>query len=470
MFDRSRILLRCITQALQEAVIAFDEQGQIRFWSPQGIHLFGYSEEEMMGQSVSLLLDSGEADPVDWRARLRLPGPTVAAADCQPWSIEERGRRSDGQRFVMEMNLWFWHYDQERYYTAAIRDQRDRDDQPSSNMRAYVNRIAISALLEVGLEALPLSNKLEVALNIILTVPWLAVQRKGSIFLMTEEGDLEMVVQQGLHSHLLQACRRVPLGHCLCGRAAQQRILLFAPHLDDTHVIRYDGIHPHGHYCVPIIAKQQLMGVLNLYVDDGYQTSPEEEAFFTTIANTLASLVERGRVEEQIKHLADHDSLTGLPNRRLFLELLDQELKHAQRRSQSLAVMFLDLDHFKAVNDTLGHEAGDQLLMAAVARLRQCLRESDTLARMGGDEFTVILPAIGHEKGVVAVANKMLQVIQKPFVIQNVPCRIGLSMGMALYPDHGTTREELTRCADQAMYQVKQNGRNHFRLFQISAD
>ncbi|MBF0123829.1 MAG: diguanylate cyclase [Magnetococcales bacterium] len=464
MFDHSRVVLRCITQALQETVVAFDEQGRIHFWSPQGLHLFGYTEEEVVGRSVASLLDPGTGG-MDWSSRLRLPTVTTVTANCQPWRVEECVRRSDGQLLNVEMNLWFWHHDNHRYYTAAIRSKTDASNHESHNMRAYVNRIAISALLEVGLESLPLSSKLEVALNIVLTVPWLAVQHKGSIFLAAPDGELEMVVQQGLHSHLLQACRRVPLGHCLCGLAAQRRTILFAPHLDADHVIRYDGIHPHGHYCIPIMARQQLVGVLNLYVDDGHQANAEEEAFFTTIANTLASLIERGRVEEQINHLAHHDPLTGLPNRRLFLELLDQELKHAQRRQHAVAVVFLDLDHFKAVNDTLGHDAGDQLLRAVVLRLRRCLRDSDTLARMGGDEFTLILPAIDHVKGAIAVVTKMLQVIQEPFVIAGTPCAIGLSIGISLYPDHGSTKEALTQRADQAMYQVKRHGRNHYRLF-----
>ncbi|MBF0584512.1 MAG: GGDEF domain-containing protein, partial [Magnetococcales bacterium] len=204
---------------------------------------------------------------------------------------------------------------------------------------------------------------------------------------------------------------------------------------------------------------------LNLYVDCAHPHDPEEEAFLTTIANTLAGLIDRGLADERVQHLASHDTLTGLPNRMLFHALLDQEVRRAARYQQTLAVGFLDLDHFKAVNDTLGHEAGDLLLKAVSVRIRQQLRDSDTLARLGGDEFTLILPTIGDQDNAIAVSNKIVQALSEPFIIQEQACRIGASIGLSLFPDHGQSAHLLLQAADHAMYVVKKKGRNGVALF-----
>ncbi len=333
------------------------------------------------------------------------------------------------------------------------------------DLRAYVNRIALSALLEIGIEPLSLHRKLEVALEIILTVPWLAIQYKGSIFLVTEDEQLEMVAQKNLDNHLLQACQRVRYGVCLCGKAAQSRQMVFADALDWRHDILLDGIQEHGHYCLPILLQGKLLGVLNIYVDHKHPYDPEEEAFLTTIANTLAGVIDRGLADDRVRHMASHDALTGLPNRMLFHELLNQEVRRAARYQQTLAVGFIDLDHFKAVNDTLGHEAGDHLLQAVSARTRQQLRESDTLARMGGDEFALILPTIGDRDNAIAVCNKIVQALSEPFIIQENTCHIGASIGLSLFPAHGQLVDALLQTADQAMYTVKKGGRNGVAVY-----
>ncbi|MEO5362423.1 MAG: sensor domain-containing diguanylate cyclase [Magnetococcus sp. DMHC-8] len=333
------------------------------------------------------------------------------------------------------------------------------------DLRAYVNRIAISALLEIGIEPLALHRKLEVALEIILTVPWLAMQYKGSIFLVTGDEQLEMVAQKNLNNHLLRTCERIPYGFCLCGKAAQQRQIVFANALDERHDVTFDGIREHGHYCIPILLQDKLLGVLNLYVDHGHRYDPEEEAFLTSIANTLAGVIDRGLADDRIRHMASHDALTGLPNRLLFHELLNQEVRRATRYQQTLAVGFVDLDHFKAVNDTLGHEAGDLLLKAVSTRVRQQLRDSDTLARMGGDEFALILPAIGDRDNAIAVCNKIVQTLSEPFLIQDNACQIGASIGLSLFPAHGQEVDTLLQTADQAMYVVKKGGRNGVAVY-----
>jgi diguanylate cyclase (GGDEF)-like protein len=176
-------------------------------------------------------------------------------------------------------------------------------------------------------------------------------------------------------------------------------------------------------------------------------------------------------IEEQIAHagrieyLAYHDGLTQLANRSLFSKLLGQSISQAHRRTGKLALLFLDLDRFKYINDTLGHEAGDQLLQEVASRLEACLRDSDTVARMGGDEFVVLLPDLDEEKYVATVAQKILSAVARPYILRGQECRITTSVGISIYPQDGLDEQTLTKNADTAMYKAKEEGKNKFRFY-----
>ncbi len=179
---------------------------------------------------------------------------------------------------------------------------------------------------------------------------------------------------------------------------------------------------------------------------------------------TLVDISDRKRAEEQIEFHAYHDVLTGLPNRKLFTDRLGQSLHRARRTQSSVAVMFVDLDHFKTINDTLGHTAGDELLLEMSHRLRQCVRDIDTVARIGGDEFTLVLSDLHRPDDAVAIAQKVLETVQSPLSISGIPIEVTASVGIALFPDDGSDPESLLRNADSAMYRAKESGRNNFQL------
>lgn len=164
-------------------------------------------------------------------------------------------------------------------------------------------------------------------------------------------------------------------------------------------------------------------------------------------------------------HLAHHDTLTDLPNRILFRSRLAQLIAQARRSMRSLAVLFLDLDRFKYINDTLGHDVGDVLLQAVGKRLEGCIRESDTIARRGGDEFTVILDGIRRGQDAAAVARKILDALSHPFAIEGHELFVGASIGISLFPADGADVETLIKHADIAMYRAKARGGNHFQFF-----
>ena len=176
-------------------------------------------------------------------------------------------------------------------------------------------------------------------------------------------------------------------------------------------------------------------------------------------------VTERRQLEEVIQHQAHHDTLTDLPNRQLFMDFLDRELAQARRNETRLALLFLDLNGFKQVNDTMGHGCGDLLLQEVAHRLKACIRESDTVARLGGDEFTVLMPDVSHTEDMGIVLKKILGVFEKPFMLEDVAVESSTSIGVALFPDDGENSEELIKKADIAMYDAKGSGKNAYQFY-----
>lgn len=179
----------------------------------------------------------------------------------------------------------------------------------------------------------------------------------------------------------------------------------------------------------------------------------------------IRNITDRRQAEERVRYMALHDALTGLPNRTLFTDRLSHAIAHARRNQNSVAVLMLDLDHFKHINDSLGHHVGDELLEAVADRLRSCLRDGDTAARLGGDEFVVSLPDVACAEDIDIVAKKILSVLMEPFPIEQHQLHVGGSIGVSIYPKDGEDSSALLRTADTAMYNAKENGRGIHRFF-----
>lgn len=189
------------------------------------------------------------------------------------------------------------------------------------------------------------------------------------------------------------------------------------------------------------------------------------EGRINKVVGVFSDLTARDHYVTQIRHQAFHDALTGLPNRALYYERLDHLLAYSQRTDQMFGVMFLDLDGFKMVNDEFGHNTGDLLLRAVAERVKSCIRSSDTLARMGGDEFTLLLPQIQQVEDVITVAQKIISAFKLPYKLQQSTHQVTTSIGIALYPFHSRSAETLLKQADTAMYRAKYSGKNHFVLY-----
>jgi diguanylate cyclase (GGDEF)-like protein/PAS domain S-box-containing protein len=180
----------------------------------------------------------------------------------------------------------------------------------------------------------------------------------------------------------------------------------------------------------------------------------------------VRDITDRKRMMEKLEYMAHYDILTGLPNRVFFYNKLAHAIAFAKREKSQLALLFLDIDGFKEVNDIYGHNIGDMVLQSIADRLRQCVRESDIVARIGGDEMTVILSKIAHRDDAAIVARKIIEACTPEFRIESISCSIGVSIGISIYPDDGKETESLLKKADIAMYQVKESGKNSFRFFQ----
>jgi diguanylate cyclase (GGDEF)-like protein len=194
----------------------------------------------------------------------------------------------------------------------------------------------------------------------------------------------------------------------------------------------------------------------------------------TGLLGRMSWQIAQGRLREsetklehagRVEYLAYHDGLTGLPNRSMFSRLLGHSISEAHRYKRRLAVAFLDLDRFKQINDTLGHEAGDQLLQQVATRLKGCVRDSDMVARLGGDEFVVLLPELADEKYASIVAQKILAAAARPFTLMGQEFRVTASIGISTYPHDGLDEQTLTKNADIAMYQAKAEGKNNFQFY-----
>ena len=268
-----------------------------------------------------------------------------------------------------------------------------------------------------------------------------------------------------------------PEGHGLSGRAIRSRQACIAnDYLADSSVkafhdrARSDGANSGGAF--PLFVQGRVVGVM-IFI------SLEKETFTPEFAELLQRLVdnvsfalenfdradEKTKADERIEYLASHDSLTHLPNREMFNGVLRRAIDAAARYQRQFALLFIDLDRFKVINDSLGHDAGDMLLVEIGGRLRRALRSSDVVARLGGDEFVVILEEAAERPEVERIAGELLSVLSQPLQLSGHECHTTASIGIAMYPSDGTDMQTLTKNADMAMYLAKEDGKNGFRFF-----
>jgi len=223
---------------------------------------------------------------------------------------------------------------------------------------------------------------------------------------------------------------------------------------------------------LPLFSNGRAVGALLFLSDERNTFTPEFVELLQRLADNVSFALdnfdradEKTKADERIEYLASHDSMTNLPNREMFNELLRHAIEAAHRHQRRFAVLFIDLDRFKVINDSLGHDAGDMLLVEIASRLHNALRSSDVVARLGGDEFVVILGETAESDDVERIARNLLSVLSQPLQLSGHECHTTASIGIAMYPSDGADVQTLTKNADMAMYLAKEDGKNGFRFF-----
>ncbi|WP_301172371.1 sensor domain-containing diguanylate cyclase [Brevibacillus nitrificans] len=244
---------------------------------------------------------------------------------------------------------------------------------------------------------------------------------------------------------------------------------------EEAYGKRIEDVYPEGKASIlnRMYKKAVLSGAPIHYTSEGDVIgesilSPvyNKDGVCTHVFSVTRDITERKQLESKLEHMAYHDVLTGLPNRRLLYIHLHNALAAAKANKDMVAVLFLDCDHFKQINDTWGHNTGDQFLQLLGARLNSCVREGDTVARLGGDEFVIILTSIQNQQQVEKVSNRIIRALQEPWILEGHTFRSTTSIGIALYPTTSSDADQLLTHADKALYLAKAFGRNQFRFYQ----
>lgn len=427
---------------LLDAVCAVDEQGRFVFVSAAGEAVFGYPPQELVGMRMIDLVA-----PED-RARTLAQVDAVIAGAADP-HFENRYVRKDG-RYVDIMWSARWS-ESDRLRVAVARDVTER--KRTEAMRAAIYAISEAANAASSLPALfPLLHRI---VDDLLPAPGFAIA------LYNRDDDL-ILLPYHVDEHGVTGASSMPARDTLCAHVIDSgRALLLTPQSLPSLPPALHADAARAAPCwlgVPLTSRKEgAIGALIVKCLPGpRQYSQAEQDVLHFVAAQVSTAIERVRMQEQLQHMARHDALTGLPNRQLFLDRLDAALARAQRSGDGFALLYLDLDDFKLINDRHGHAAGDQLLCEVAQRLRGVVRDVDTVGRIGGDEFVLLLEAVASAADAALVIAKIQQACRAPLALADASLTISPSIGMAMYPADGSGAAQLLGAADSAMYRAKQ--------------
>ena len=395
---------------LHESVIVMDPAGFVTHWNKGAERMFGYASAEAIGHHILFLYADEDAATDDSLDRAFLQDGSR--------EMEVRRRRKSGEVF--------W---------ASLRLSVMRND--------YGQPVALIGYLSDITERIKAREMLEL---------------HARIFNDSEEGILITDANLAIVSVNAACCR-------ITGYAAEEmigqspRLLQSGRHDKGFYAEMWREIDSRGNWRGELWDKRKNGEAFPIWISISVVRNTQGK--ITHYFAIMSDVSERKRSEEQIHYLAYFDVLTGLPNRSLFFRLTDQALLEAKRDQAHAALLFVDLDRFKPINDSLGHEVGNQLLRRVATRLREALRAEDVVARLGGDEFAVALFDIAQRDHAANVARKLLDVLKEPFRIHNHELKLGASIGIAIYPEDSPDTETLLRLADLAMYRAKQSGEGY---------
>ena len=315
------------------------------------------------------------------------------------------------------------------------------------------------------------------ALDTLLSQEVLNIEAKGGVFLLNEETRrLELKCYRNLEKHIIETEQTIDVGYCLCGRVAEtgEIVTSLDCYTDNRHETQFKGMTLHGHINLPLKTEKRILGVLFLYLPGNLKPTENQINLLTAIANQLSVSLENARLYEKVRHMSVHDPLTNLFNRKMLFDRLEEEINRSERSKKPLSIGLIDIDHFKRINDTYGHVAGDRVLKELSTLLKSSVRKIDTVARFGGEEFAVLLPDTNMEHGVAIMDRLRLSVEKHEFLIdeEGNTASVTISVGIStLSPGWPMDKSALIKGADEALYRAKETGRNRVcHLFEDFAD
>jgi len=428
-------LLAEVTDHIMDMVCVVDAQGTFVFVSAASEQLLGYRPDELVGRRM---IDYVHPDD---RARTRVAAERIMEG-ASHIDFQNRYLRRDGD--VVHL-MWSarWH-DSRQLRVAVARDVTALE-------RAHGLRDALYRISEAADTAEDLPALFRAVHEVIGS--WIAADdfRVGLV-----DADTGMLSWAYTSTSPEAEARPQPL-------AGDPRVAKVVDEGGPLLVSRSEaapGWPEHADWLgVPLKSRGGIRGALVVRSDrTGVPYTPDDRDLLQFVSTQIANAIERRQATDRLHHMAHHDPLTGLPNRALFDDRLNTALSRARRDREDLALLYLDLDDFKRVNDTFGHSIGDALLAAFAERVATGLRDSDTVGRIGGDEFAVLLTNIPGPHAAESVVDKLRSALAAPFELSGHRLEVAVSIGVALYPQHGQTRDALFRHADLRMYDAKANG------------
>ena len=452
MEPKTYVPLANVMDLLLDAICVVDADGRYLFVSAAYERIFGYAPEEVIGRPMIELVY-----PPD---RERTLAATAEIMSGQPKPhFENRYVRKDGQIVHIMWSARWSEADQARVAVARDITELKRAD------------VLQSALYDISEAANTTEDLLALFRRIHGIVGTLLPANNLFVALYDEKKD-ELSFPYYVDAHdLAPAPRKLDSGTLSAEVIRSGQALLLTPDTDvalSEHIDTIIGKDSLDWLGVPLNSSKGIIGALVVQSYSGeVRYTEQDKSLLQFVSNQIASAIVRKQNEAWLQYIAHHDPLTDLPNRELFHDRLQTALARARRNKERLVVLYIDLDGFKEVNDGHGHAVGDLLLQEVAQRIRRCLRESDTVGRIGGDEFVVLLNNITLPEHGAVVAEKIRAVLDRPFELGGKRLHISSSIGVATYPEHGDDNKQLIRHADEAMYAAKKNGGN--RLLMASA-
>jgi diguanylate cyclase (GGDEF)-like protein/PAS domain S-box-containing protein len=455
---------RNILDMAADAVISVDENQRITVFNHGAVEIFGYTAEEAIGQPIDLLIPERFRPMHGERLRALAMGPDSARRMNEGGDVF--GRRKDGKEFPAEATISKLTENDQMALTVILRDvtHRKRAETELRLLQTITQAVGDTADLDSAL-AITLGEVCE-ATGWVLAQAWVPRADGNAIECSSawhyRESGLEPFRAKSLSFTFAP-------GEDMPGRAwSTQKPVWISDVTRDENFPRAPFAREAGlraALSVPVLAGDSVVAVLEFFLREPRAEDEAQVKLVSAVATQLGTVIQRKQTEERLHYLAHHDVLTELPNRLLFMDRLRQAIFEADRHERLVGVVFLDLDRFKTINDSLGHGVGDLMLCDVAGRLSSCLRAGDTVARLSGDEFTFILTNMMHVEHAARVAEKIFDCFNEPFCIEGNELYTSASMGISLYPLDGGQAEDMLGHADIAMYRAKEQGGNTYQFY-----